>query len=213
MTRTAGRLDRAAVDAAFDRRVAAGSALAADAEVVAAACHAMAVRFHQGGRLLVFGNGAAATDAAHLAVEFIHPVIVGKRALPALSLTNDAALFSGLAAAGAFADTFAAQVRLLARPQDIALGISASGRCANVAAGLEAAADLRLLTVALLGDGSVGEGPDIATTARVSHVIQAKSADPRVVKEVHVTVYHVLWELVHVFLEQPGLLGPEVIRS
>nr|MBA2553586.1 SIS domain-containing protein [Geodermatophilaceae bacterium] len=173
----------------------------------------MAVRFHGGGRLLVFGNGGAATDAAHLAVEFIHPVIVGKRALPALSLTNDAAFFSGLAAAGGFADTFAAQVRLLARPQDIALGISASGRCENVAAGLAAAEALGLLTVALLGDGTVGGGPDIAASPGVAHVIQARSSDPRIVKEVHVTVYHVLWELVHVFLEQPGLLGPEVVRT
>lgn len=212
MTQTAGRLDRAAVAAAFDRRVQAGTALAEDADLVAAACHAMAVRFHGGGRLLVFGNGAAATDAAHLAVEFIHPVIVGKRALPALSLTNDSAFFSGLAAAGAFADTFAAQIRLLARPQDIALGISASGRCANVAAGLEAAAELGLLTVALLGDGTSGDGPDIAASPALGHAVRARSADPRVVKEVHVTVYHVLWELVHVFLEQPGLLGPEVIR-
>jgi D-sedoheptulose 7-phosphate isomerase len=211
MTHTIGRLDRAAVDAAFDRRVAAGTALAADADAVAAACHAMAARFHRGGRLLVFGNGAAATDAAHLAVEFIHPVIVGKRALPALSLTNDAALFSGLAAAGAYTDTFAAQVRLLARPEDIALGISASGRCANVAAGLDAADTRGLLTVALLGDGTVGEGPDIASSTAVAHVIQAHSSDPRIVKEVHVTVYHVLWELVHVFLEQPGLLGPEAV--
>ncbi len=213
MTHTVGRLDRAAVDAAFGRRVDAGTALADDADQVAAACHAMAARFHRGGRLLVFGNGGAATDAAHLAVEFIHPVIVGKRALPALSLTNDVAFFSGLAAAGAFADTFAAQVRLLARPEDIALGISASGRCANVAAGLAAADDSGLLTVALLGDGTVGDGPDIASSPAVAHVIQAHSSDARIVKEVHVTVYHVLWELVHVFLEQPGLLGPKVIRS
>ncbi|MBA2389782.1 MAG: SIS domain-containing protein [Geodermatophilaceae bacterium] len=213
MTRPVRRLDRVAVESAFRRRDEAGTALAGDADQVAAACHAMAARFHRGGRLLVFGNGAAATDAAHLAVEFIHPVIVGKRALPALSLTNDAAYFSGLAAAGAFVDTFAAQVRLLARPEDIALGISGSGRCANVAAGLVAADQLGLLTVALVGDGTVGDGPDIAAIPAVAHVIRAHSSDPHIVKEVHVTVYHVLWELVHVFLEQPGLLGPAVIRS
>lgn len=212
MSAIAGRLDRAAVDAAFTRRTAAGTALAADADQVAAACHAMAGRFHRGGRLLVFGNGSAATDAAHLAVEFIHPVIVGKRALPAMSLTNDAAFFSGLAAAGAYADTFASQVRLLGRPADIALGVSASGRCANVAAGLRAAAELGLLTVALVGDGTSGDGPDIAADPAVAHVLTAHAGDPRVVKEVHVTIYHVLWELVHVFLEQPGLLGPEVLR-
>src|SRR5215831_4649942 len=64
---------------------------AQEEEQIARACWAMARRFHQGGRLLAFGNGAAATDAQHVAVEFVHPVIVGKRALPALALTNDSA--------------------------------------------------------------------------------------------------------------------------
>ena len=68
----------------FDRRVAPGQALGADAELVALACHDMARRFAGGGKLVVFGSGAAATDAQHLAVEFVHPVIVGKRAFPAL---------------------------------------------------------------------------------------------------------------------------------
>lgn len=201
-------LDRDAVRAAFARRREPGTALVGDSGAVAATCQAMAARFHRGGRLLVFGNGGAATDAAHLAVEFVHPVLVGKRALPAMSLTNDAALFSGLAAAGAFVDTFATQVRLHARPDDIALGISASGRCTNVDAALTAAARLGLLTVALVGSSPDAPGPDIAASDDVAHVLRAASDDPRIVKEVHVTIYHVLWELVHVFLEQPGEHGP-----
>src|SRR5712664_3880866 len=68
----------------------------AESERIAQACWSMARRFHQGGRLLAFGDGASATDAQHVAVEFVHPVIVGKRALPALSLTNDSASLSGL---------------------------------------------------------------------------------------------------------------------
>src|SRR5215472_1565949 len=63
---------------------------------IAEACWIMARRFHKGGRLLAFGNGAWATDAQHVSVEFVHPVIVGKRALPALALTNDSASLSGL---------------------------------------------------------------------------------------------------------------------
>src|SRR6266508_478236 len=69
---------------------------AAEAGRIAEACWAMARRFHQGGRLLAFGNGACATDAQHVSVEFVHPVIVGKRALPALALTNDSAALSGV---------------------------------------------------------------------------------------------------------------------
>ena len=64
---------------------------------VAAACHDMAIRFHRGGKLVAFGTGGASTDAQHVAVEFVHPVIVGKRALPAISLTSDIATVTGVA--------------------------------------------------------------------------------------------------------------------
>ncbi|MEU3453575.1 SIS domain-containing protein [Micromonospora sp. NPDC006766] len=197
-----------AVDRAFARRLAPGEALAADAQRIARACYAMAVRFHRRGKLIVFGNGGPATDAQHVVVEFVHPVIVGKRALPAISLTSDAATLTGIARADGFDEVFAAQLRLLAAPEDIALGLSADGRCANVRRGLATARDLGLLTVGLLG----GDGGDIARDAVADHVVVARSDDPCIVKEVHVTIYHVLWELVHVFFEQPGLLNQEEIR-
>ena len=81
----------------FGLRDGAAEDLAGQADAVAAACHAMAVRFHQGGRLVVFGTGSPSTDAQHVAVEFVHPVIVGKRALPAISLTADVATVTGIA--------------------------------------------------------------------------------------------------------------------
>jgi D-sedoheptulose 7-phosphate isomerase len=167
----------------------------------------MATRFHRGGRLFTFGNGGAATDAQHIAVEFVHPVIVGKRALPALSLTGDVATLTGVGAVTGFDDIFAHQLRHFAGPDDIALGVSPDGRCGGVLRGLRTARDLGLLTVALLG----GDGGDIARDGVADHVVVVPSDDPRVVKEVHVTAYHVLWELVHVFFEQPGVLAPEVI--
>jgi D-sedoheptulose 7-phosphate isomerase len=193
---------------AAERRESAGVALAGDAELVARACHDMAVRFHRGGKLIVFGDGASATDANHMAVEFVHPVIVGKRALPAMALTNDPATVTGVANREGFAEVFAHQLRCFADPPDIALGVSPDGECANVLRGLDVARDLGLLTVALVG----GEGGAVAPSGRVDHVLIARSSDPAIVKEIHVTMYHVLWELVHVFLEQPGLLSPEVIR-
>jgi len=196
----------------FARREGPGRALALDAGAVAFACHAIAARLHRGGKLLVFGMGTAATDAQHIAVEFVHPVIMGKRALPALSLTNDVATVTGLLADGG-AEVFAHQVTHLGRPEDVALGVSTDGRCAAVRRGLEVAHERGLLTVALVGDDSGPTGTDsIADSPDVDHALPARSDDPRVVKEVHVTIYHVLWELVHVFLEQPGLLAPEVIR-
>ena len=190
----------------FDLRSGPASELAGQADAVATACHAMAVRFHRGGKLVVFGTGGASTDAQHVAVEFVHPVIVGKRALPAISLTTDVATVTGIAERDGVAAIFAHQIRFLAEPADIALGLSPDGNTASVLAGLEAARERGLLTVALAGgDGGqrVGKVAD--------HVLVAGSSDPRVVKEMHVTLYHVLWELVHVFFEQPGVLGPGVV--
>jgi D-sedoheptulose 7-phosphate isomerase len=191
----------------FELRAGPTRHLAGQAEAVAAACHAMAVRFHRGGKLVVFGAGGPSTDAQHVAVEFVHPVIVGKRALPAISLTTDVATVTGLAEREGTAAIFAHQIRILAEPADIALGIDTDGHSASVLAGLEAAAGLGLLTVALTG----GAGGPIAASPAVDHLLVAASPDPRVVKEVHVTTYHLLWELVHVFFEQPGLLTPGVI--
>ncbi|HEU4913007.1 MAG TPA: SIS domain-containing protein [Actinomycetes bacterium] len=180
----------------------------AQAGARAQACHDMAQRFHRGGKLIVFGNGGGATDAQHLSVEFVHPVIVGKRALPALSLTSDVATVTGLAREDGFRESFAHQVELLAEPADIALGLSPDGRCENVARAFATAHRLGLLTIALSG----GTGGLFEGSADVDHLVVTGTEDPRIVKEMHVTAYHVLWELVHVFLEQPGVLGPEVIR-
>ena len=184
---------------AFARREAPVRGLAGDAQSLALACRDMATRFTRGGRLLVFGNGSGATDAQHVAVEFVHPVIVGKRALPALSLVSDAATLMGVAARRGLDGVYAHQVEVLGRPDDIALGLSVDGDCANVRAGLRAARQAGLLTVALTG----GDGGRIRARAEADHVLVVRSDDPLVVKEGHVTAYHLLWELVHVFFDSP----------
>jgi D-sedoheptulose 7-phosphate isomerase len=142
-------------------------------ERLARACHAMARAFSQGGTLIPFGTGPAATDAAHVAVEFMHPVIVGKRALPALAT-------GGIAAA---------------RAGDIALGIAHRPGDTLVRSFLASAAKRGLLTIAF------GAEPMDA-----DHAFVVASDDPAIVQEVQETAYHVLWELVHVFFEHPGLL-------
>ena len=200
-------IDPGDADRLFERRIAPTGALAAQAPAVADACHAMAVRFHRGGRLVVFGTGGASADAQHVAVEFVHPVIVGKRALPAIALTTDVATVTGIAARDGIAEIFAHQIRYLAAPEDIALGISADGHCASVLAGLRTARQLGLLTIALAG----GDGGAMMGHPAIDHLLTAPSGDPRIVKELQVTQYHLLWELVHVFFEQPSELDPGVV--
>ena len=191
----------------FESRSDPARELAGQAGAVADACHAMAVRFHRGGKLIVFGTGGASTDAQHVAVEFVHPVIVGKRALPAIALTTDVATVTGIAERDGVAAIFAHQLRYLASPADIALGIASGGDSPSVRAGLETARELGLLTIALVG----ADGGPIASSETVDHLLTVPSGDPRVVKELQVTTYHILWELVHVFFEQPGVLGPGVV--
>lgn len=187
----------AQVDHAFGLREAPLLGLAADSTDLALVCRAMAERFARGGRLLVFGNGAGATDAQHVAVEFVHPVIVGKPALPALSLVSDAATLMGVAARRGIDGVYAHQVEVLGRPDDIALGLSGAGDDVNVREGLLAARALGMLTVALLG----GDGGPLLAEGVADHAVVIRSDDPLVVKEGHVTAYHLLWELVHVFLD------------
>ena len=152
---------------------------------IARACLDMARAFARGGVLIPFGTGAAATDAAHVAVEFMHPVVVGKRALPAVAPTNDPARATRIGRAG-----------------DIGLSIAHGASDAKAGAFLAAARRDGLLTVALEG-GQPGAVAD--------HVLVVPSHDPGIVQEVQETAYHVLWELVHVFFEHPGLLDEACI--
>jgi D-sedoheptulose 7-phosphate isomerase len=156
----------------------------------------MAARFAAGGRLLVFGSGGGATDAEHIAVEFVHPVIVGKRALPALSLASDSATLSGAAAEQRSAEMFTRQLMTVGRPSDIAMGIVGVAEDRAVNHALDAARSAGMLTVALSGGGPGGVDAD--------HTFNVASSDVLVVKEAHVTTYHLLWELVHVFFDTPG---------
>src|SRR2546425_1819648 len=149
-----------------------------EAARIAEACWAIARRFHQGGRLLAFGNGAWATDAQHVSVEFVHPVIVGKRALPALALTNDSASLSGLMAGGDRDMPFVRQLRVLARPQDIAMGFSPDGSCTNVVAALKVARQMGLLTLGLTG----GDG-GLLKQARIDFCFTVQAHDPLVIQE------------------------------
>ena len=170
---------------------------AAHADLISRACLEMARRFQRGGRLLVFGEGAEVTDAQHVAVEFVHPVIVGKRALPAIALTNDVAALTGTGRAGPPDQVFARTLEILGREHDIAMGISGDGKGAAVRFGLARARQLGMLTLGLAGcHAGVPTGSDATDFFFV-----VPSDDPLVVQEVQETLYHVIWELVHLFFE------------
>jgi D-sedoheptulose 7-phosphate isomerase len=167
----------------------------AESERIARACHAMARYFARGGTLVPYGTGAAASDAAHATVEFMHPVIVGKRALPAVAPANDP---SGASTPG----------RLL-RPDDIAMGLVHGFQDPAVTAFMEEASRRGLLTILMSGGDGTGPGPGDA--GAYDYTFAVPTGDPVIAQEVQETTYHVLWELVHVFFEHPGLLDDACI--
>jgi len=155
----------------------------AEAGRIAACCHRLAERFARGGRLVAFGHSAAArSDVRHVAVEFVHPVIVGKRALPALGL-------------GAEGGPLTAQVDAVVGADDIAIAFGADEADAGeTVAALTAARAQGALTIAFAGTGAEWE-------------FIPPAADAYVRQELVETVYHLLWELVHVFFDHRGLLA------
>ena len=154
----------------------------ANADAIARACQAMAERFQRGGRLFVCGDGAQRSDVAHVVVEFVHPVVVGKRALPAIPLPD----LEGGAAQKALAT--------MARDGDLLMVLCADAPSDACRALLAAAHGDGLLTLALIGASS--ESDSLAY-----HAFVVPSSDACIVQETHEMLYHVLWELVHVFFE------------
>jgi D-sedoheptulose 7-phosphate isomerase len=154
---------------------------AAEAEPLARLCHRMAERFSRGGKLIAFGRSPAArSDARHVAVEFVHPVIVGKRALPAIGLAGEGG-------------DLGAQLALVAGPEDIAIAFGTDEDGGEAARGIELARARGCLTIAFSPAGAEWEPIP-------------PSVDPYVRQELIETLYHVLWELVHVFFDHRGLL-------
>jgi D-sedoheptulose 7-phosphate isomerase len=172
----------------------------AEADRIVACCRAMAAAFDAGGRLFVMGNGGSACDAQHVAVEFMHPIIEKRPPLPALALATDTALLTAVGNDQDFSLAFSEQLRLLARTGDIALGISTSGKSANVTRALGVARDLGLLTVGFTGrDG--GRMADLC-----DHCFTVPSFSIHRIQETHATLLHVVWDLIHVIRGQEDVI-------
>ncbi|MGH9368117.1 MAG: D-sedoheptulose-7-phosphate isomerase [Thermoanaerobaculia bacterium] len=160
----------------------------------------LAERFKQGGRLWVMGNGGSACDAQHIAVEFLHPIIEKRRALPAFALTVDAAMLTAIGNDTDFSRIFVDQLELAARPGDTALGISTSGASPNVNRALKRAREMGLLTIGFAGrDG--GQMPDVC-----DYCFTVKTWSIHRVQETHTALLHMLWDQVQVAMGEDDVL-------
>jgi D-sedoheptulose 7-phosphate isomerase len=165
---------------------------AANAERIAACARALAAAFDRGGRLYTAGNGGSACDAEHAALEFLHPAFEKRPSLPAQALSADAGYLTAVGNDQDFALVFARRLRLLARAGDVLLALSTSGRSASVLRALGAARELGVLTVGLTG-GDGGPMP-----ALCDHAFVVPSFSIHRIQEVHGTLVHILWDVVHV---------------
>ena len=152
--------------------------------------------FKGGNKVLLFGNGGSAADAQHIAAEFVNRFLIERPPLPALALSTDTSVLTSISNDYGYVDSFAKQIKALGKPGDVAIGISTSGSAANVIKAIKVAKEMGLKTVGLAGNdgGELAKGVDVA-------LIVASPVTPRI-QEVHITIGHVICEMVDRMLFQ-----------
>ncbi|MEN3332740.1 MAG: D-sedoheptulose 7-phosphate isomerase, partial [Blastocatellia bacterium] len=177
----------------------------ANADAILDASLAMAKTFQRGDKLLVCGNGGSATDAQHIAVEFMHPITVGRKALPAICLTNDMAMVTAVSNDVGFADVFSRQIIALGREGDILLAISTSGNSDNLMHAIDTARKMKLITIGYAG-GDGGKMAELHNGKRLDYCLTVPTSSIHRIQESHVALYHTMWDMVHTYLEHRSLV-------
>jgi D-sedoheptulose 7-phosphate isomerase len=164
-------------------------------EIVSTATE-MVAAFRNGGRLLALGNGGSATSAADIVTELLVPS-GGAVPIPALCLTNDIAVVTGIGNDVGFNDVFVRQIIALGRAGDVVLAVSASGNSENLVRGLGEARRRDMTTIAICGY----DGGRLAREQVSDHCFVVRSSSVHRIQEVQMTLYHLLTDLVHRTLE------------
>jgi D-sedoheptulose 7-phosphate isomerase len=157
---------------------------------IVAAVDAVTAALKAGNKILLFGNGGSAADAQHLAAEFVNRFVIERPPLPAIALTTDTSVITSICNDYDFSEIFSKQIRAIGQKGDIAWGMSTSGASANVIKGLETARKIGMVTIGLTGR----DGGDIARI--VDHPLNVSSTSTPRIQEVHITVGHVICEMV-----------------
>ncbi len=207
----AGKLDAALLDAvrlkAQDSAATKSAFFERHAAQVVAMAHAIAALYQRDGRLYTMGNGGSSCDAAHIAVEFEHPITAGRPALAAVNLVADTAMLTAVGNDVGIDHIFVRPLIALARRGDGLIGVSTSGNSANLLAAFATAKRLGVVTFGLSGN----DGGAMARSADLDHCLVVESSSVHRIQETHVAIYHILWDLVHTLLaDQRG--GLEATR-
>lgn len=170
------------------------------ADDIAALGRKMAERFRDGHKLWVMGNGGSACDAQHIAVEFIHPIIEKRRALPAFDLVSQIPVLTAISNDKDYARIFVDQIELWGQPGDMVIAISTSGNSPNLIYALEAARPRDMLTIAFSGK----DGGRLADAAEYCFTVPSYSIHR--IQESHVALLHILWDLTHVAMGEEDVI-------
>lgn len=166
------------------------------AQRVVDAAQAIASIYRNNGRLLTMGNGGSSCDAAHMAVEFLHPVTTGRPSLPAINLASDQAMMTAVGNDVGFDHIFVRQLIAHGRREDGIIGASTSGNSENILRAFVKAKDMGLTTIALTG----GTGGLMAASPVIDHCLIVETDSIHRIQECHVLIYHIVWDLVHTLL-------------
>jgi D-sedoheptulose 7-phosphate isomerase len=142
------------------------------------------------GKVMLFGNGGSASDSQHIAAELIGRFKKDRNALPAIALTTNTAIITSLANDYGYEIVFSKQIEALGRKNDVAIGISTSGKAKNVAQAIKQAKKMDIKTIALTG----GDGGELAKLADVSLVVPSMVTAR--IQEAHITIGHIVCEII-----------------
>lgn len=180
-----------------------------NSQSIVAAARTIASTYRMGGKLLAMGNGGSSCDAAHVAVEFLHPVTAGRPALPALNLAADVAMLTAVGNDLGAEHIFVRQLLAHAHKGDCLIGLSTSGNSANLLLAFRKAQEMGVKTIGLAG----GDGGRMRE-AGLDHCLIAPTDSIHRVQECHVAIYHILWDLVHSLLaDDRGLQAGSASRA
>jgi D-sedoheptulose 7-phosphate isomerase len=159
-------------------------------QLVSTLGHVMAQALASGHKIIFFGNGGSAADAQHLAAELTGRYMTERRALAALTLTANTSSLTAIGNDYSYEMVFARQIEALGCPGDVAVGISTSGKSANVLRAMEAARSKRMITAALTGK----TGGELASA--VDYCIRIPSVCTPRIQEAHILTGHILCEII-----------------
>lgn len=168
---------------------------ATQAQAVVDTAGTIAAVYRRGARIFTMGNGGSSCDAAHLAVEFQHPITAGRPALTAIDLTRDTSMMTAVGNDVGFAQVFRRQLVAQARKGDALVGLSTSGNSENLIRAFQKARDMGVKTIGLCGM----TGGQMARLG-LDHCLVVETDSIHRVQECQVAIYHMLWDLVHTLL-------------